>query len=353
MERITKIRERLQAEGADVFLVSSPLNRRYLTGFTGSAGLVWISNTRQAILTDFRYLEQVKAECPGWELIRIETYIESLNNLIEADKVQTIAFEKDYVTVKQMEDWNEKLPPKFSGVSGWVEELRMIKSDDEIDNIRSAARIADEAFAQLLPTLRSGLTEREVALELEFLMRKAGASGMSFDPIIASGPRSALPHARPGDRIFSVGDFVVFDFGCVVNGYCSDMTRTVVIGEPEEKHLTIYDLVLEAQMESLKAVGPGKTGAEIDAIARNIISDNGYGEYFGHGLGHSLGLEVHENPRLSKTDQTVLQPGMIVTVEPGVYLPDFGGVRIEDLVLVTEDGHEVLSSTFKELYVVG
>ena len=353
MERITKIRERLQAEGADVFLVSSPLNRRYLTGFTGSAGLVWISNTRQAILTDFRYLEQVKAECPGWELIRIETYIESLNNLIEADKVQTIAFEKDYVTVKQMEDWNEKLPPKFSGVSGWVEELRMIKSDDEIDNIRSAARIADEAFAQLLPTLRSGLTEREVALELEFLMRKAGASGMSFDPIIASGPRSALPHARPGDRIFSVGDFVVFDFGCVVNGYCSDMTRTVVIGEPEEKHLTIYDLVLEAQMESLKAVGPGKTGAEIDAIARNIISDRGYGEYFGHGLGHSLGLEVHENPRLSKTDQTVLQPGMIVTVEPGVYLPDFGGVRIEDLVLVTEDGHEVLSSTFKELYVVG
>ena len=353
MERITKIRERLQAEGADVFLVSSPLNRRYLTGFTGSAGLVWISNTRQAILTDFRYLEQVKAECPGWELIRIETYIESLNNLIEADKVQTIAFEKDYVTVKQMEDWNEKLPPKFSGVSGWVEELRMIKSDDEIDNIRSAARIADEAFVQLLPTLRSGLTEREVALELEFLMRKAGASGMSFDPIIASGPRSALPHARPGDRIFSVGDFVVFDFGCVVNGYCSDMTRTVVIGEPEEKHLTIYDLVLEAQMESLKAVGPGKTGAEIDAIARNIISDNGYGEYFGHGLGHSLGLEVHENPRLSKTDQTVLQPGMIVTVEPGVYLPDFGGVRIEDLVLVTEDGHEVLSSTFKELYVVG
>jgi Xaa-Pro aminopeptidase len=353
MERITKIRERLQTEGADVFLVSSPLNRRYLTGFTGSAGLVWISNTRQAILTDFRYLEQVKAECPGWELIRIETYIESLNNLIEADKVQTIAFEKDYVTVKQMEDWNEKLPPKFSGVSGWVEELRMIKSDDEIDNIRSAARIADEAFAQLLPTLRSGLTEREVALELEFLMRKAGASGMSFDPIIASGPRSALPHARPGDRIFSVGDFVVFDFGCVVNGYCSDMTRTVVIGEPEEKHLTIYDLVLEAQMESLKAVGPGKTGAEIDAIARNIISDNGYGEYFGHGLGHSLGLEVHENPRLSKTDQTVLQPGMIVTVEPGVYLPDFGGVRIEDLVLVTEDGHEVLSSTFKELYVVG
>jgi Xaa-Pro aminopeptidase len=329
------------------------MNRRYLTGFTGSAGLVWISSTRQVILTDFRYLEQVKTECPGWELIRIESYIESLKTLIEEDKVQRIAFEKDYVTVKQLEDWQEKLPAEFVGISGWVEELRMIKSEEEVANIRKAAAIADEAFAQLLPSIRSGVTEGEIALELEFLMRKAGASGMSFDPIIASGPRSALPHARPGQRIFSVGDFVVFDFGCIVNGYCSDMTRTLVIGEPEEKHLLIYDLVLEAQLKSLEAVGPGRTGAEVDAIARDIISEAGYGEYFGHGLGHSLGLEVHENPRLSKNDQTVLKPGMIVTVEPGVYLPGFGGVRIEDLVLVTENGKEVLSSTFKELYVVG
>lgn len=352
MERITRIRERLKAEGVDVFLVSSPVNRRYLTGFTGSAGLVWISGTRQAILTDFRYLEQVKAECPGWELIHIESYIESLKILIAEDKVKTIGFEKEYVTVNQMDEWQEKLGVEFIGIKGWVEELRMIKTEDEVANIRKAAAIADEAFAKLLPTIRSGLTEREIALELEFLMRKAGASAMSFDPIVASGPRSALPHARPGERILSVGDFLVLDFGCKVNGYCSDMTRTLVIGEPEEKHLLIYDLVLEAQLRSLEAIAPGKTGVEIDTIARNIISEAGYGEYFGHGLGHSLGLEVHESPRLSKLDQTVLQPGMIVTVEPGVYLPDFGGVRIEDLVLVTEDGYEVLSSTFKELYVV-
>lgn len=352
MERITRIRERLKAEGVDVFLVSSPVNRRYLTGFTGSAGLVWISGTRQAILTDFRYLEQVKAECPGWELIHIESYIESLKILIAEDKVKTIGFEKEYVTVNQMDEWQEKLGVEFTGIKGWVEELRMIKTEDEVANIRKAAAIADEAFAKLLPTIRSGLTEREIALELEFLMRKAGASAMSFDPIVASGPRSALPHARPGERILSVGDFLVLDFGCKVNGYCSDMTRTLVIGEPEEKHLLIYDLVLEAQLRSLEAIAPGKTGVEIDTIARNIISEAGYGEYFGHGLGHSLGLEVHESPRLSKLDQTVLQPGMIVTVEPGVYLPDFGGVRIEDLVLVTEDGYEVLSSTFKELYVV-
>ena len=353
MERITRIRERLRAEGADVFLVSSAVNRRYLTGFTGSAGLVWISGVKQALLTDFRYVEQVKAECPGWELVQIETYIESLKTLIEESGVKKIAFEKDYVTVKQLEEWQEKLPVQFVGVSGWTEELRMIKDQAEIESIRQAAKIADEAFAELLPKLRSGVTERDIALELEFLMRKKGASVMSFDPIVASGPRSALPHARPTDRIFSVGDFVVFDFGCVVNGYCSDMTRTVVIGEPEEQHLLIHDLVLKAQTTSLAAVGPGKTGAEIDAVARDIISETGYGEYFGHSLGHSLGLEVHESPRLSKTDQTVLQPGMIVTVEPGVYLPGFGGVRIEDLVLVTADGHEVLSSTFKELYVVG
>lgn len=175
---------------------------------------------------------------------------------------------------------------------------------------------------------------------------------MSFKPIVASGPNSALPHAQPGRRIFSHGDFVVFDFGCVVDGYCSDMTRTVVIGEPGEQHLLIYDLVLHAQMEALKAIAPGKTGAEIDAVARNIISEAGYGEYFGHGLGHGVGLEIHEGPRLSKTGETVLEPGMVVTVEPGVYLPDFGGVRIEDLVLVTEDGYRVLTSTFKELYVV-
>lgn len=352
MERITRIREHLQAQGVDVFLVSNPVNRRYLTGFTGSAGLVWISGTKQALLTDFRYLEQVKVECPDWELVRIENYIESLQNLVKEQNVQAIAYEKDVVTVKQLEEWQEKLPVQFIGISGWVQELRMIKNQEEIDSIRKAAQIGDQAFAKLLPSIRPGITERELALELEFLMRKLGASGMSFNPIVASGPQSALPHARPGERILSVGDFVVFDFGCVVNGYCSDMTRTVVIGEPEEKHLLIYDLVLKAQLESLAAVGPGKTGAEIDAIARDIISEVGYGEYFGHGLGHSVGLEIHENPRLSKLDQTVLQPGMIVTVEPGVYLPGFGGVRIEDLVVVTEDGHEVLTSTFKELYVV-
>ncbi|HHY09173.1 MAG TPA: aminopeptidase P family protein [Firmicutes bacterium] len=352
MEKIARIREHLQSEGADVFLGSHPVNRRYLTGFTGSAGFVWVSQTQQALLTDFRYIEQAKAQCPGWEIIRIEEAADTIKQLVSESSIETIAFEADQVTVKQLEEWQEKIPAEFKGISGWVQKLRLVKEEAEIAAIRKAAQIGDAAFAELLDSVRSGVTEKEIALELEFLMRKAGASGMSFAPIVASGPNSALPHARPGERIFSYGDFVVFDFGCIVDGYCSDMTRTIVIGEPEERHLLIYDLVLKAQVESLQAVAPGKTGREIDAIARAIISDAGYGEYFGHGLGHGVGLEIHEGPRLAKKDETVLKPGMVVTVEPGVYLPDFGGVRIEDLVLVTADGFEVLTSTPKELYVI-
>jgi len=317
MERVARIRERLQAEGADVFLISNPVNRRYITGFTGSAGLVWISSTKQAILTDFRYVEQVKAECPGWELIRIETYNDALEELIKGENIRSIVFEEEHVTVKQLREWQDRFAVELKGSSGWVEELRMCKTPAEIEHIRRAAQIGDEAFAELLPNIKSGRTEREIALELEYLMRRKGASAMSFAPIVASGPQSALPHARPGERILSYGDFVVMDFGCVVNGYCSDMTRTIVIGEPEERHLLIYDLVLKAQVEAVEAVAPGKTGAEIDAIAREIIAEAGYGDYFGHGLGHSVGLEVNGKARPSTTDQTDLAPGMLVTVEPG------------------------------------
>ncbi|HHU60427.1 MAG: Xaa-Pro peptidase family protein [Bacillota bacterium] len=352
MRRLDSIRDKLRAQEADVFLVTSPINRRYLTGFTGSAGTVWISADKQAILTDFRYVEQVKEQCPDWELIEIEDVNTSLKTLIDDQNVKKIVYEKDFVTVGLLEEWEKNLNAKFVPIGGWVQEMRIIKKSEEIEFIRQAAQIGDRAFAKLLPTINSGITESELAIELEYIVRKMGAEGMSFDPIVASGPRSALPHARPGERVLSVGDFVVFDFGCIVNGYCSDMTRTIVIGEPEERHMLIYDLVLKAQKESLAAIAPGKTGAEIDAVAREIISDAGYGEYFGHGLGHGVGLEIHENPRLSRRDDTVLEPGMVVTVEPGIYLPDFGGVRIEDMVVVTDEGCDVLTSTFKELYVV-
>ncbi|HHT72761.1 MAG TPA: aminopeptidase P family protein [Firmicutes bacterium] len=349
---IERIMRKVREQGAQALLVASPPNRRYLTGFRGSAGTVWISDKRRAFLTDFRYVEQAKGQCPGWEIIQYDEVDKAIADLIAEESVDAIAIEAAHVTISQLRGWQEAFSAQIVETKGLVEAERMVKTAEEIEKVKKAASIADHAFAQVLPQLRPGVSEREIALELEFTMRKAGASGVSFRPIVAAGARSALPHAEPGDRLLSHGDFVVLDFGCVFEGYCSDMTRTVVVGEPTEQHLLIYDLVLRAQLEALEAVKPGVTGKAVDTVARSIIEEGGYGQYFGHGLGHSVGLEIHEQPRLSQKDETVLEPGMIVTVEPGIYLPDFGGVRIEDLVLVTEDGCSILSSTFKELYVV-
>lgn len=349
---LERILEKVREQGAQALLVTSPPNRRYLTGFTGSAGTVWLSEKRKALLTDFRYIEQAKGQCPGWEIIQIDELERTIAELIAQEAVEAVAIEAQHVTVQQLRTWSKVISAKVVETEGIVEAERMVKTPEEIAKVRKAASIADHAFAQILPQLRPGISERDIALELEFTMRKAGASGVSFRPIVASGTNSALPHAEPGTRVLAHGDFVVLDFGCVFEGYCSDMTRTVVVGEPTEQHLLIYDLVLQAQLEALKAVKPGVTGKAVDTIARNIIGEGGYGQYFGHGLGHGVGLEIHERPRLSQKDETVLQPGMIVTVEPGIYLPDFGGVRIEDLVVVTEDGCDILSNTFKELYVV-
>lgn len=351
MEQLKAIRERLAVEQADVFLVSNPVNRRYLTGFTGSTGILWITPNSQAVLSDSRYLEQVIMQCPGWEAILTENMLATMGTLIKKQDVRKIIFEKDHATVNQWEEWKRLLPAAFHGTSGWIQDLRMIKTHGELASIRQAAKLADQAFSEVLPRIRAGISERDLALSLELCMRQAGASGVSFSPIVASGPCSAMPHAKPTDRVLRDGDLVIVDFGCIVNGYCSDMTRTVVIGKPKKRHLWIYDLVHEAQRAALAAISPGRTCNEIDAIARSIITEAGYGKYFGHPLGHGVGLEIHENPRLSTTDYTVLKPGMVVTVEPGVYLPGFGGVRIEDLVVVTAEGHETLSTTSRDLNV--
>lgn len=351
MAIVDSLRQKMAEQNVDCFLIASPVNRRYVTGFTGSAGVVWISATHQTLIVDFRYTEQAQEQAPDWDVITHDGLPEQLKQLIADRGVKAVAVEGEHITVAQWQEWNETFAMELQPVKGWVEELRIVKEPWELDNLRRAAEIADHAFAQLLPQVQSGVKEKDLALELEFTMRKAGADGVSFSPIVASGPRGALPHARPGNRMLQHGDFVVMDFGCLYKGYCSDMTRTVVVGEPTEKHLLIYDLVLKAQETALAGVRPGVTGIEVDKIARDIIEDGGYGRYFGHGLGHGVGLEVHEEPRLSKLGKTALRPGMIVTVEPGVYLPGWGGVRIEDLVLVTEDGSQCLSSTFKELYM--
>lgn len=358
-KRTEKLLSVLKEQDIDAMIIVNPSNRRYLSYFTGSAGVLYISPTTQVLLTDFRYIEQANTQCPDYEILNHQAkgILPSLKELMDKDQVKTVGIESNSVTFADYEDYKANFGEiTIKGTKNMVEGLRQIKDHTEIESLKRAETIGDIAFTNIIRFIRehvkNGITENEIALELEVNMRKNGAQGTSFSSIVAAGTKSSLPHAVPEDVILKEGDFVVMDFGCIYNGYCSDMTRTIVIGEPTQKHIEIYNTVLLANQEALKAIKPGKTGKEIDAIARDIIADAGYGDYFGHGLGHSVGLDIHENPRLSMADNTPLEPGMVVTVEPGIYIPGFGGVRIEDLVVVTENGIENLTYSPKELIVI-
>lgn len=348
-KNIYKIRLLLKEKSLDGILLYKPENRRYVSGFTGSTGYVLITETDAKFITDFRYIEQATVQCDGFEIIETgnkKTIVDVLNELT----LFKLGVEEDYMTYGQfIELTNKLMGTKLVPLEGAILKLRSVKTSDEIKNIKKAANIADRAFEHILKFIKPGLTELDIALELEFFMKKKGASKLSFEPIVASGKRSSLPHGIASDKIIETGDMITLDFGCVYNGYCSDMTRTIVLGRADDKQKEIYNIVLEAQKTSLKAVKPGITGAELDVIARNIINDNGYGQYFGHGLGHGVGLEVHELPRINARGNVPMEPGMVITIEPGIYIPNFGGVRIEDLVLVTDKGHEVLSKSTKNL----
>lgn len=352
-KRISKLRKSLQEMNLDGALIYKPENRRYMSDFTGTAGFVFVTINSAYFITDFRYVAQASTQCQGYDIIQ-HTSENTLYHILQAIGAKHIGFEEDFVTYQGYSELMEKLPDfELRPLEGTLEKLRIIKDDDEIANIEKAAAIADEAFSYICDFIKPNLTEREIALELENFMKKRGASGTSFESIVASGKRSALPHGVASEKNIQKGDFITMDFGCIYNGYCSDMTRTIVLGKAEPKQKEIYGIVLEAQLEALSFIKPGVAGLEVDKIARDIITQKGYGDYFGHGLGHGVGLEIHESPRLSPTGKEVLKPGMIVTDEPGIYLPDFGGVRIEDLILVTETGARVLSKSPKELIELG
>lgn len=358
-QRTTKLISLIQEKNMDAMIVVNASNREYLSYFTGSSGVLYLSPKRKVLLTDFRYMEQASKQCKGYAIVnhQAEGILPLLKRYMDEDEVNVVAIESDSLTYGQYEEYAKTFDGiTIRGTKGMVENLRRIKDQEEIENLSQAEKIGDLAFTHIIDYIKEnykkGITENEIALELEVVMRKNGAQGTSFSSIVATGAKSSLPHATPGDVTLKNGDFVVMDYGCVYNGYCSDMTRTIVIGQPSARHLAIYNTVLKAQEESLKAIKPGKTGAEIDAIARKIITDEGYGQYFGHGLGHSVGLDIHENPRLSYTDDSVLESGMVVTVEPGIYIPGFGGVRIEDLVVVTKNGYRNLTSSSKELIII-
>jgi Xaa-Pro aminopeptidase len=353
-KRIDRLRERLKEQDLEALLVTHPMNRRYLTGFTGTAGMVLVTEKDAKLLVDFRYVEQARKQAPHLDVVRVggEPF-RTVGGLCREWNVSRLAFEQDHLVYARV----EKLKSALDGaevvpVSNMVEKLRETKDADELDTLRRAARIADEAFTEILKEIRPGLRERDIAFRLEFLMREKGAASSSFDIIVASGPRSALPHGVASDRVLEKGDLVTLDFGAVYEGYCSDITRTIVLGKPNERQREIYEIVLHAQQTALEAVRPGVTGREVDKVARDIITERGYGEQFGHSTGHGIGLEIHEAPTLSVNGETVLQSGMVVTVEPGIYLPGFGGVRIEDDVVVTEQGKEVLTHSPKDLIVI-
>ena len=359
-DRATRVDEAVRGRELDVLLVMDPANLRWLTGFTGSNGAALVGPGIRRFLTDFRYLTQAGEQVPD-EWGQAEISSDLLEHVAEGlvapdgDDPLRLGYEDDHLSVRQLAKLSELVAEWAEPIAagGIVEELRLVKNEDEVAMIRAAARLADEAFREVV--LEGGIvgrTERDVALDLEFAMRRRGASGPSFPPIVAAGEHGALPHAEPRDVPIPADTLVVIDWGAMKDGYASDCTRTVATGDVDPRDREIYDLVFRAQAEALAAVRPGPTGAEVDAIARAIIDEAGHAEHFGHGLGHGVGLEVHENPRLSKTGDSPLAAGNVVTVEPGVYVPGHVGVRIEDLVAITPDGTDVLSSLPKELQTV-
>jgi Xaa-Pro aminopeptidase len=357
--RREKLLKNLRSADCDALLVSNEKNVSYLTGFTGDSSTLILGKRHALLLSDTRYETQLEEECPGWETV-IRTNRQPMEDIIaevaKKAKIKSLGFESDTLTVSQ----HEKLREKADGVewvalAGQVEELRQIKDAEEIAETREAVRLAERGFEVLKASLTPESTELEVAHDLEHTMRRFGARGVAFPPIVAVGDRAALPHAHPGRRRISEAGFVLVDWGAeTFSGYKSDLTRILATGKIPPKLEKIYRVVLKAQQEAIQKIRPGAKCSDIDAAARNVIEAAGFGKNFGHGLGHSIGLSIHEWPRFAPTSEEELKPGMILTVEPGIYLPRFGGVRIEDDVLITKDGCEVLSKVpkqFEEIFL--
>ncbi len=349
--RLAKLRAEMAAADVDGLLIAHGPNRKYMTGFAGSAGYVLVSQSEALLLTDFRYMEQAAAQAPAFTVIRhaarsAETIAEQAARL----GIRRFGVEARHVTMSVLRTLQEAIGcAELIPTEDVVEKLRDVKDEAEIQVLEQAARIAETAFEETLALVRPGVAERELAAELDYRMRRHGADCGWFPFIIASGERSALPHGTASDKAIASGEFVTFDFGAIVDGYLSDITRTVFVGTPTSRHKEIYGIVLEANQCAIAGLRPGMTGKEGDALGRNVIAAHGYGDYFGHGLGHGIGLEIHERLRLSRESDSVLEPGNVLTVEPGIYLPGFGGVRIEDDVLVTRTGVRTLTSLPREL----
>jgi Xaa-Pro aminopeptidase len=347
MNKIEIFQKRMP-EGVDAFLTTDGVTRFYLTNFKSSNGFLFITKKSAHFYTDFRYIEAAEKECVGCE-VSVESYKDAVAQIIENEKIKTISFEDELVTVAALEGLKSTFPScSFVSVGTLVSDMMSLKTPEEMAKIRKAQEITDQAFAAVLPLLRPDMKETDVAAELEYQMKKFGASDKSFDTIAVSGTNSARPHGVPRPIQLEKG-FLTMDFGCIYGGYCSDMTRTVVIGKADADMKKVYDTVLQAQLAAIEAVREGMTGSELDRIARDIIYGAGYEGCFGHGLGHGVGLLIHEPLRISSFGKKPLEKGHVFTVEPGIYLKGKYGVRIEDMIQMTENGPLDITKSPKEL----
>lgn len=358
VDRISKLREKIPVKAGQAALIISPVNRRYLSGFKSSEGLIFITPDESYFFVDFRYYEAAKKQVSSLNVVLTSDFKADLLKIARKHQVDTVLIENDGITlsealkVEKFLKENNIALSKQNALDKALYSLRAQKTPLEIKNVKIAQKIAENALRKLLTLIRPGVTEKELAFELEFLLRKEGAEAIAFDLIVASGKNSAIPHAEPSDNPIEIGDFVTIDMGAVCAGYHSDMTRTVAVGAISDEQRRVYDVVLEAQKMAINTVKPGIPCKDIDAFARIFIAESGYANYFGHALGHGVGLEIHEKPFLSKSSEDILQPGMIITIEPGIYLANAFGVRIEDMLLVTADGHENLTDIEKELIIL-
>ncbi|HAJ33897.1 MAG TPA: Xaa-Pro dipeptidase [Candidatus Atribacteria bacterium] len=350
-ERLKIFRDKIKKENKEIegFLVTNLKNLNYLSGFDGEGFALIGASGKNYLLTDSRYTEQAQKESPDFKIITDEpkkknARILTLKKILEKGKIKKIAFESNNLTYADFKKYSDSFDSiVFLPTDNIIEEIRMIKDREEIIKIKKAAQIATESLKDVFEMIEPGLRELDIASELAYTMRKKGAQKEAFETIVVSGERSSLPHGKPSEKKIAEGELITIDMGANYQNYNSDITRTIIIGKENEKQKEIFSIVLEAQKAALEFLKPGVKCSEVDSVARDIIEKKGYGKYFGHGLGHGVGLDIHELPRVSFSDDTVLQPGMVITIEPGIYLPEVGGVRIEDSILITEVGYEILT----------
>ncbi len=353
-ERLDVLRAAIERAGVDAFFSLSPPANQYLTGFLGSTSGVIVTAEQALFFCDFRYVEQAHEQVRGWEIAEIQGNLGArLGERLHSLGIAKTAFDPTVTSVHDLTTVSDAAGGIFLPEPEMAAALRRIKSREEVALIREASELAESVLGDLVADLREGTTERELAARFEYEFKRRGAAGAAFDTIVLFGARTSLPHGQPGDAVLAPGDVVLLDLGCRKAGYCSDLTRTYVFGRmPGTWFEEIYEITLRAQVAALQAARPGMRCRELDAVARDVISASGYGERFGHGLGHGVGIEVHESPRLNSESDTILEAGMVVTIEPGIYLSGQGGVRIEDLVVLTDEGCDRLTDSSKELHVL-